>query len=64
MDNVKFLDTATAGDVLIVEAMITKLRDPLVVGECKVSKKIINAEGKEELKVICTCELKAFRKEL
>ena len=61
-DEVKFLDTATAGDVLIVEAVVSKLRDPLVVGDCKVSKKVINEEGQEELKTICTCQLKAFRK--
>ena len=61
-DEVKFLDTATAGDVLIVEAVVIKFRDPLVVGDCKVSKKVINEAGQEELKTICTCQLKAFRK--
>lgn len=63
-DEIKFLDTATAGDVLIVEAFVSKLRDPVVIGECKVSKKITNKDSNDELKVICTCKLKAFRKEL
>ena len=55
VDNVKFSGTATAGDVLIIEAYVDKIRDPLVVGRGIVKK------GEE---VICKCDLKAFRKEL
>ena len=55
VDNVKFSGSATVGDVLIVEAYVDKIRDPLVVGRGVVKK------GDE---VICKCDLKAFRKEL
>ena len=55
VDNVKFSGTATAGDILVVEAYVDKIRDPLVIGRGIVKK------GEE---VICKCDLKAFRKEL
>ena len=54
-DNVKFNGIATAGDVLTIEAQVTKLRDPLVIGECKV---------KKQDEIICSCSLKAFRKDI
>ena len=54
-DNVKFSGIATAGDILTIEAKVTKLRDPLVVGECNV---------KKQEEIICSCSLKAFRKEI
>ena len=64
VDDVKFLDTATAGDVLIAEAFVSKIRDPLVIGECKINKKILDTKGNESETTICTCKLKAFRKEI
>ena len=53
LNNTKFKDGATAGDVLIVESQIQKIKGPLVIGECKISK---NNE------VIVSCEMKAFKK--
>ena len=55
IDECKFTDTATVGDVLIVEAVVTKIRGPLVIGECCV---------KKNEKIIANCKLKAFRKQL
>lgn len=55
VDNVKFEDVATAGDVLIIEAQVTAIRDPLVKGKCTV---------KKEDKIIASCELKAFKKKI
>ncbi len=55
VDNVKFEDTATAGDVLTIEAQTTALREPLIKGVCSV---------KKNEKVIASCELKAFKKKI
>lgn len=55
IDDCQFLGIATAGDVLTIEAVITKTRGPLVIGECCV---------KKDDQIIAKCNLKAFRKEL
>ena len=55
IDECKFLGTATAGDVLTIEAIVEKIKGPLVIGNCCVKK---NQE------IIARCSLKAFRKEI
>ena len=55
IDECKFSGMATVGDILIVEAIVTKIRGQLVIGECYV---------KKNDQIIAKCNLKAFRKVL
>ena len=55
IDECKFLGTATAGDVLMIEAVVEKIRGPLVIGKC-----CVENNGA----IIAQCNLKAFRKEI
>ena len=55
IDDVKFLNIAQPGDQLIIECKIIKSRDPLMVGECKIS-----VDGKD----IMTATIKPFRKDI
>ena len=55
IDECKFSGMATVGDILIVEAIVTKIRGQLVIGECCI---------KKNDQIIAKCNLKAFRKVL
>ncbi len=53
IENCDFISTATAGDVLKIFAKITKIKGPMIIGECEI---------KKEDKTIACCKLKAFKK--
>jgi len=55
IDDCSFSGIATAGDILIIESIITKIRGPLIIGDCAV---------KKDDKIIAKCSLKAFKKKL
>ena len=53
IDECHFSGMATVNDILTIEAVVTKMRGPLVVGDCCV---------KKDDQIIADCKLKAFRK--
>ena len=55
IDDCSFSGIATAGDILIIESIITKIRGPFIIGDCTV---------KKDDKIIAKCSLKAFKKKL
>lgn len=55
IEKCNFHDIATVGDTLIIEAEITNIRGPLIIGNCCV---------KKNDKIIVDCKLKAFKKAL
>lgn len=54
-DDVKFKGIATCGDVLTITANVSKIRNPLIIGDCEV---------KNGDKVIATATITAFNKRI